>query len=847
MGFIKKLKDDFLFENYNKVKIQLLAFKNDDNLYIITHFKLEFSSKETNNSKFFLSIEDRSIYLRDVINITKFIKRFSFTNNKVLYKISDLAFIFSDLINIPRSYEDYLSMINSRYDEYMDLKSKHLMSLIYFNALYSNDGNFVKYRFNIRHQLESKESELSSFRVLYFEYHKDIFIVDGNLLNGREILEEEFGIGFSHSYIPLLIIEYPIESFQFNYKGKIIQNKFKINLRWDIKEQYEDIFKFSLYVRGIEQSIHSKSINILEEFLDFQAIDFIVRWKGVDRLIPHDTRIFWKYFYFLQNIPEIQFSIKKYREQVKEFRKITRLETKLDEIMKNYEALSKIYGKIAGEYQYLSSSSMIDYDQRIWLYRRLESKYYNKFLMIYKEKNPIQNQKFQFFLISNNLLYRNYLKNKGFIFKEEKRRLNKLVHYSYTGASPHFEINSMYYNIHSAIKIIQEEIKNAFSSHDYYSLLDSFEILGDLYIHQAVLLLISDDANFGFRKKKINLELALECYNKALKYKKKTEIPGVGRFSIYISNYMKLYDQFMESGYLERKIEYLEEILGRTPPKELSLQLKTSNLVEEIVDEISPVLERLNIRKSDIYQFLNQFDSEDLIEAMAILLRNTSFKTINDIVDDLTKLIYNHAGEFKNTFFVIFQDLYMKSNTLWLNLLSKLSSRKYNILPSGKVLACLRALDDESLCDIIFLDDVIGTGKQIVNNIKKYLSEQLEEIELLLKNKNNVRFLVLACFGSTESKNLISSEIPMIKRDNIHYANTIRQEDKAFSPKPGISENTMNKLKEYLRQKDPQYWRGKFNCEFLVILETNTPNNSIGCFWREESKIKPLSKRIVYS
>ena len=56
----------------------------------------------------------------------------------------------------------------------------------------------------------------------------------------------------------------------------------------------------------------------------------------------------------------------------------------------------------------------------------------------------------------------------------------------------------------------------------------------------------------------------------------------------------------------------------------------------------------------------------------------------------------------------------------------------------------------------------------------------------------------------------------------------------------------MHKLKEYLKQKDPKFWRGMNDCEFLVILVINTPNNSIGFLWRKKGEINPLSKRSDY-
>ena len=100
--------------------------------------------------------------------------------------------------------------------------------------------------------------------------------------------------------------------------------------------------------------------------------------------------------------------------------------------------------------------------------------------------------------------------------------------------------------------------------------------------------------------------------------------------------------------------------------------------------------------------------------------------------------------------------------------------------------------------------------------------------------------------NSSNSRKLISQSLKFFTFDNILYANIIREEDKAFSFDPNISESDLKKLKEYLRKFDEKYWNGYKNSGYLVILETGCPNNTIGCFWRKNKHIKPLWKRIHY-
>lgn len=78
-----------------------------------------------------------------------------------------------------------------------------------------------------------------------------------------------------------------------------------------------------------------------------------------------------------------------------------------------------------------------------------------------------------------------------------------------------------------------------------------------------------------------------------------------------------------------------------------------------------------------------------------------------------------------------------------------------------------------------------------------------------------------------KTKKFIPQKLPFFKFDNILYANQIRKEDKAFSNDPNISEVDMKRLKDFLNNSDNKYWNGKYNSEFLVILDHGAPNNSI--------------------
>ena len=103
----------------------------------------------------------------------------------------------------------------------------------------------------------------------------------------------------------------------------------------------------------------------------------------------------------------------------------------------------------------------------------------------------------------------------------------------------------------------------------------------------------------------------------------------------------------------------------------------------------------------------------------------------------------------------------------------------------------------------------------------------------------NVKFSLLASFGSLNSREFISQKLPFFNYDNIQYANTIINDKKAFSSDPHISKVDMEKLMRFLKEADNEYWNGYNDSQFLVVLKQGCPNISIGSFWRENSTIVP--------
>jgi len=844
IGWLNRLETDFLHESYSHIKICIMAYKFEEENYTITHLKLQLSSKSEGKSKWYYSIKEKAVFIEYLVIKDKLLEMFSFDDDGLSLRVGTLNLNFKKNLNLPHSYESYLKMVRSRHGEYIGYRSSSLMSFLYLNHLYNEDGTYIAF--------DPNETQ-SIYPILLIDYPKQLFIKDGDILNGREMIDEAFGTSYLTFSVPILIIEYHIESFKFRSTGKIIENKFIIKIEWDIKKEYENVININYFILEKKYPVTLKSLKIEEKFADeFLMIDFLILWKGDSRLVPENSRVFWRFYHSLQNISEIRERIKEYKKDIRKTRKTLRTNgDDIEEKMSSYAKISDLYGKIAGEFRYLSGSSAIDFTKKSWLYQRLEGKYYGKFLSIYKNQIPPENQNIQTYLWLATLLFRNFKQDKDFVFREKNRRILESTHYSYIGASPHYQINQIYYRINDATKLVQEKLNQGYLEHDYFTLLDNFEILGDLHIHMGLLELISDDRNFQFRIRHNDLNIAMRCYEKAHKYEIKTEIPGVGRLSVYVQNYMPIFHKFIENSYLEKKIEFLKDIIDI--PKETAYALleeephSVHKTIENLIDEIYDQSKKIGIKRSDISLFLRQFEKDNLKLPMAILLSKTNYRSIQEVGDDLLRLINQKVEDYKNTILIFIPGTELKSNTFCITLVSKRGGYKFDVLKlDNNLLGKLEKLDKKKKYDLVFLDDVIGTGRQFITTFDIIFGNNLEEIGKNLNNLPNIKFSLLASFGSLESRKNISQKLPFFRFDNISYANLIREDTKAFSHDPNISKDELERLKQFLKESDEDYWDGDHSSEFLVILEHGAPNNSIGCFWRDDSKIRRLWKRIHY-
>jgi len=96
---------------------------------------------------------------------------------------------------------------------------------------------------------------------------------------------------------------------------------------------------------------------------------------------------------------------------------------------------------------------------------------------------------------------------------------------------------------------------------------------------------------------------------------------------------------------------------------------------------------------------------------------------------------------------------------------------------------------------LIFIEDVIGTGRQFIKFYKNDFQNQFEKLKIQ-KNSKYTFYLVVG-IGSEQSFKYIS-ENSIISESHIRYSRVIRENEKAFNKKNWDNIGELEKVKEYL-------------------------------------------------
>ena len=356
-------------------------------------------------------------------------------------------------------------------------------------------------------------------------------------------------------------------------------------------------------------------------------------------------------------------------------------------------------------------------------------------------------------------------------------------------------------------------------------------------------------------EKDIETEIGIDCNIDDLKYYQTAFNTNDRIFVTQNHNFLDVKNEIFN--------EYGIRTLNIKEANKQVLEFQHNILTEDqILQEFLQIIQKYQnqpFQLSDLKIFLDQIkfftpNREDNIvirECMINILKRV--KNYFFTFDDITEMINQQIDEIlpeKGYNFVVFDETWDKSNNFWTYFMKKTNqsyNRNIQIFKSSEILDRLNIIEinENNKQVLIFIDDIIGSGSSYVRLFLNNFNSDYNKIDQL--KRKYIRLYLVAGIGSLESKNFISGNTPIIE-DRIRYSKVIRREDRAFYESNWPDSSKLEKFKKFLKILDNDYWNGYGGQEFVVVLEWNTPNNTISCLWKNNIEInsrkwKPLFPR----
>ena len=276
-------------------------------------------------------------------------------------------------------------------------------------------------------------------------------------------------------------------------------------------------------------------------------------------------------------------------------------------------------------------------------------------------------------------------------------------------------------------------------------------------------------------------------------------------------------------------------------------------------DIISEINSRIKKYKDENYNpirfklFLEQFgDPEIRFNFLKNILYRVKdyYYTFDNMTQDLVSQIKTLPfRDDDELIFIILNELNTKSQMFWtyfVNHYLDFKSRNIEIKKSNQIPKFLSKYTGQRRLFLIFIEDVIGTGRQFIKFYKNDFHNQYKKYKI--QKNSNFKFYLVAGIGSEQSIDFISNN-SILSESHIRYSRIFRENDKAFNRENWDNEDEMENVKEFLKNIHPKRWGGYMRddteegLQYLIVLEWNTPNNTLGCLYKKNDKWHPLFTR----
>lgn len=246
-----------------------------------------------------------------------------------------------------------------------------------------------------------------------------------------------------------------------------------------------------------------------------------------------------------------------------------------------------------------------------------------------------------------------------------------------------------------------------------------------------------------------------------------------------------------------------------------------------------------------ISKWLEPIDDEYEESILIKLLKNFNYYTRYRISEILIDLHSSYMNEEKNDDYSIYTSIKSKNGHVNSSQELIIDYKNINNINSKSVIDDLKSIinRDKSVCSmikcVVFVDDVIGTGKTVIDYLKGFIEFlKGKKVFLLVLEVSEFGYYKVLEFGKQNGINI------KIKYFNMHK--------KAFLQDYIFDKDNALKARTIVEKRETLLWNNKLDyvlgfkeSELLLAFCSNTPNNTLSSFWykNEELNWNPLFPR----
>lgn len=263
--------------------------------------------------------------------------------------------------------------------------------------------------------------------------------------------------------------------------------------------------------------------------------------------------------------------------------------------------------------------------------------------------------------------------------------------------------------------------------------------------------------------------------------------------------------------------------------------------IEEIIEKWYEDNEGFCREKTELKNKLDNWLQVVTDEEAAILLELFAHSTYFS-KRKINTLFCNNYEDMQNKGYSIFtaiesQDIRQNSSHIYLNEFAMVANvSEYSIIP---MLTALKKEDWVYINQIVFLDDIIGTGKTVI--------DYFDTVKKLFEGKKILLWVVCITQSAKEKieqyakENDISLEILAYKIEKkafeSGYIFDLEEADR--------NKLIITKLEKRMWGRNTKYILGKDESQCLLSFYNDTPNNTLSSFWHGEEPWHPIFERKI--